>query len=227
MRKLIFVSALSMSIGSVAIAHEEEHMEVTAPNECCTTPLPGGLGMLAGWVGASGPSGAASLKEAALKAAITKAAKQKSKKEEKKEAEKNEYDKATDGKSNNDSLYRELGLTFRQLFDNGGRLKVKQTVEHPDGRKETLEIEDCVPSGPLNPKELNCTMQKFELFTDPTDGVERWALTLAVVEPAYNPKHYDANARGWYPKVIDDQTFTIVFETEADLFYQLDRIDGR
>lgn len=52
-------------------------------------------------------------------------------------------------------------------------------------------------------------------------------ITRRPTDQAYNPKHYDANARGWYPKVIDDQTFTIVFETEADLFYQLDRIDGR
>ncbi|WP_141731099.1 hypothetical protein [Oligoflexus tunisiensis] len=225
MRTLITMSVLSISLSSsFLLAHEEEHMEVTAPNECCAAPLPGGLGMLAGWVGASGAaSGSASLKDVALKAAVEKAIKQKTKKE-KREEEKNEYDKATDGEQNNDALYREVGKSWRDLFKSGGSYKLKYTNKNTG---EELLIEDCEPSGPLNPKVHNCTMQKFELFTDPTDGVERWAFTLAVVEPAYNPKHYDANPSGWYPKVVDGQTFTIVFETEADLFWQLDRIDGR
>ncbi len=226
MRKsLLCMSLLTMSLGSNLHAEEEgEHMEVTAPNECCQTPLPGGLGLLAGWVGASGASGSASLRDVALKAAVEKAVKQKTKKEKKEEAEKNDHDKATDGVSNNDVLYQEVGKSWRDLTKSGGTYKL-----HYKNAKtgEELRIEDCEPSGPLNPKVHNCTQQKFELFTDPTDGEVKWAFTLSVVEPAYNPKHYDANANGYYPKVVDDQTFTIVFQTEADLFWQLDRIDGR
>lgn len=214
-------------MASNAVAGDEEHMEVTAPSECCQTYIPVSLGLLTGWVGASASAGPASLKDVALKASVDKAVKQKSKRDQKKEEEKTEYDKATDNKSNNDSLYREAGLTFRQLLDNGSKLKIRFTDEKPDGSKQTLEIEDCTPSGPLNPNKVTCTQQTFEQFTDPTDGVEKWAFTMAVVEAAYNPKHYDANSRGWYPKVVDNQTFTLVFETEADLMWQLNKVAGR
>jgi len=207
-------------------AGDEEYVEVTAPNECCQTPMPGTLGLLMGMVGAPTGTGSGSVRDVALKAAMNKALKEKNKKQ-KKEEEKNDYDKATDGKSDTSTLYQEIGSSWRDLMSTGSKERLKYSKTNPDGSSETVEYENCVPSGPLNPKVLNCTEQKFELFTDPTDGAERWAFTLSVIEAAYNPKHYYANKNGWYPKVVDDQIFTIVFETEADLLWQLNRIAGR
>lgn len=78
--------------------------------------------------------------------------------------------------------------------------------------------------GPLNPGGVKCTQQKLELFTDPTDGVERWAFTLAVVEGRYNPKHFDAEPSGYYAAVVDKQSFTLVFDTIEDLNWQLQQV---
>lgn len=200
-------------------------MEVTAPNECCQTPLPGGLGLLVGWVGASGASaGSATLKDAALKAAAKKAAEQKSKKEKDKEEQEQEESQFQQFTQNNPNalavLFHEIGVTIRFLFGTGYNYEAK--TKDSDGNE--VSIKDCQPSGPLNPNKVTCTQQKFELFTDPTDGIERWAFTLAVVEAGYNPKHIEANAQGYYPKVVDGQSITVVFETEADLIQQLKEI---
>lgn len=219
---MLSISLLALSLGSNLYAEEEgEHMEVTAPNECCQTPLPGGLGMLTGWVGASGASsGSASLKDTALKAAMQKAAKQKSKKQEKKEEQKTQYDKATQAEGSAlEAFINQLGAFFLQATDSGGVTYMK----YKKGDEE-FEFKDCVPSGPLNPNKLTCTEEKLELFTDPTDGVEKWAYTLSEVEPKYNPKHYDAHPNGYYPSVVDNQTFTIVFQTQAELVWQIRQI---
>jgi hypothetical protein len=226
-KPLCMATALGVSLCSsiMVFAGEEEHMEVTAPNECCQTPMPGTIGLVMGMVGAPTAAGGG-VREAALKMAVERAAKQKKKNKDKKEEEKTEYDKVTDGTAT-DTAFREIGSTFRQLFENGEREKFKYSKKNPDGSIEIMEYENCVPSGPLNPSGIKCTEQKFELFTDPLDGMPKWAFTMSVIEAKYNPKHYDANARGFYPAVVGDQTFTLVFETEADLMWQLNKVAGR
>ncbi len=177
-------------------------------------------------VGAPTAAGGGGVRDAALKLAMDKAAKQKKKSKDKKEEEKTEYDKATDGTSS-DSAFREIGASFRQLFDSGEKEKLKYSKKNPDGSDELMQYEHCVPGGLLNPRGIKCTEQKFELFTDPLDNMPKWAFTMSVVEAKYNPKHYFANANGYYPAVVDDQTFTLVFETEADLLWQLNKVAGR
>jgi hypothetical protein len=226
MKRLIAASILSMSIAAPGLAGEEEHMEVTAPNECCQAPLPGGLGLIAGWTGASGVKGAgsASLKDAALKAEIKKSAEQKSKSqkaEEEKKQEQTEYDKFM---QNNPSalavFFRELGLSFRAMIYGGEVYK----AEMKDENGNDVSIEDCRPGGPMNPNGVRCSEKKFELFVDPTDGREKWAFTFSVVEAKYNPRHYDANKNGYYPAVVNNKTISLVFETEADLIWQLQQV---
>jgi hypothetical protein len=92
-----------------------------------------------------------------------------------------------------------------------------------DGSQENLEIKDCVPSGILNPKNP-CTQEKIERFTDPTDGVEKFVYTLAIVQADYNPKHIEAEASGYYAKVVDNQQIFVIFETIPDLIWQLEKI---
>ncbi|HYX38368.1 MAG TPA: hypothetical protein VE954_35140 [Oligoflexus sp.] len=121
-------------------------------------------------------------------------------------------------------LFHELGLTIRHLFGTGYDYEVKTE----DGEGNKAEIRDCQPSGSLNPNKVDCTQQKFELFTDPTDGVERWAFTYAVVVGKYNPQHYYSEksgySNGYYAEVVDGQSITVVFETEADLISQLTKV---
>jgi len=222
MKKFFIVVSL-LSIASQGFAYDDgEHMEVSAPNECCQIPQE--LVMLTGWVGASSMGGAATLKEAALKAAAKKAAQQKSKKQEKKEEEQQEENEFQQFTENNPGalsvLFHEIGLTLRQLLANGLDYKVK--IKDADGNETT--IEDCQPSGPWNPDKHTCTKEKFELFIDPTDGAARWAFTFAVVEAAYNPIHLESDAQGYYPKVVEMQSFTLVFDTEAELIEQLKQI---
>jgi hypothetical protein len=221
-KPLLCISLLAMSLGSNLFAGDDtEYVDVSAPNECCQTPLPGSLGLLVGWVGASGASGSGTLRDTAVKAAMTKAIKEKSKKQEKKEEQKNAYDKATTSEGGAlEALINQIGALFLQATDNGGRT----TLEYDGPNGEKLKFEDCVPSGPLNPNNLTCTEEKFERFIDPTDGVEKWAFTISVIEPKYNPKHYDANASGYYPAVVGGQTFSLVFETKEDLSWQLQQI---
>ncbi len=54
-------------------------MEVTAPHECCQTPLPGTISLIMGMVGAPTAAGGGGVRDAALKLAMDKAAKQKKK----------------------------------------------------------------------------------------------------------------------------------------------------
>jgi len=54
--------------------------------------------------------------------------------------------------------------------------------------------------------------------------MEKWAFSISVVESKYNPKHYDADASGYYPAVVDGQTFSIVVESKDDLLWQLRRV---
>ncbi len=121
-----------------------------------------------------------------------------------------------------EAFINQVGLLLHQAVDNGGSERLK----YSNGKGETLEYEDCVPSGPLNPNKHTCTEEKIELFTDPTDGAERWLYSVAVVELKYNPKHYYAHSNGYYPSVVDNQWITIVFETESDLAFQIRRIAG-
>ncbi len=222
MKKLIVLALISFA--SQGFAEEEgEHMEVTAPNECCAG-LPQGLSILSGWVGATGASaGTASLKDASLKAAMNKAIKDKSKAKEKKEEDKNQYEKATSSEGGAlEAFIKEVGALSRQAFDNGG----VETFKYTNGKGETIEYKDCVPSGPLNPNKLTCTEEKIELFTDPTDGAERWLYSVKVVEFKYNPQHYYAYPNGYYASVVDNQWITVVFENESDLAFQIRRIAG-
>ena len=220
MKKILALTALAFI--STAALGDEEYMEVTAPNECCQPPMPAGLGLIMSMGGSVAVSAAAGgLKQAAVDVAMKKAIKEKSKKQEKKEEQKNAYEKATTSEGGAlEALINQLGALFMQATENGGRTKLK--YEGPNGEK--LEFEDCVPSGPLNPNKLTCTEQKFEIFTDPTDGMEKWAFSISVVEPKYNPKHYDADASGYYPAVVDGQTFSIVVESKDDLLWQLRRV---
>ncbi|HET9241391.1 MAG TPA: hypothetical protein VFO10_29260 [Oligoflexus sp.] len=222
-KSVIAVLALT-SVSTQAFAGDEEYMEVAAPNECCQTPLPGSLGMLTGWVGAAGAAasgGSATLKGAALKAAAKKAAEQKSKANEKKDEtqqQANEFQEVTQGNPGVlQTLIHELGLTWRQAMDTGVRYQAKEK----DSNGNEVTIEECKPGGPLASNGIKCTQQKIELFTDPTDGVERWVFTLSVVEARYNPIHYEAEPSGYYAEVVDKQTLSLIFDTMEDLTWQL------
>lgn len=227
MRKLIIFATISVVAPQVSA--DEEYMEVAAPNECCQTPMPGTLGLIASMAGAPSASIAAGgLKAAATKYALERAAKQREARQKSKEKaeQQSQYDDATtQGKG--DTVAKELGATARQALDSGSSFYMKYKRYDPETKNviEELEIKDCQPSGILNPK-TPCTQQKYEIFFDPNDGVEKWALTLAIVEPAYNPRHYEADKSGFYPKVVDGQSFTIVFESIADLEYQIRQISG-
>ncbi len=221
--KLICTVAFALSLCPTAFAGDEEYMEVTAP-DLSGAPLPSGLGLLAGFVGASGASGAATMKQVALKQAIKTVQETKSKKAEEKKDEQqqqeNEFDKATNGNPGVlQTLIHEVGLTLRQLLDNGAVLE----AETKDADGSTTTIKDCRPSGPLNPNKLPCTQQKLELFTDPTDGVERWVWSLAVVEGKYNPKHYYADADGYHAEVVDKQVIYIIFDNMEDFTWQFNQ----
>ena len=112
---------------------------------------------------------------------------------------------------------RELGLTLRAALEGG----TNSTAEMQDENGNPVKIQECTPGGPLNPNAVKCTQQRFEPFIDPTDNLPRWAWTFSVVEAAYNPKHYEADSSGYYPKVVGNQTITLVFDTEADLITQV------
>jgi hypothetical protein len=218
----LIVALMSSSFLASSAFADEEYMEVTAPNECCQTPMPAGLGLIMSMGGSAAASAASGgLKQAAVDVAMKKAIKEKSKKQEKKEEQKNAYEKATTSEGGAlEALINQIGALFMQATDNGGKTTLK--YEGPNGEK--LEFEDCVPSGPLNPNKVTCTEQKFEIFVDPTDGMEKWAFSISVVEPKYNPKHYDADASGYYPAVVGGQTFSIVVESKDDLLWQLRRV---
>jgi hypothetical protein len=225
MKKMMLFAVISAT-ATQAFAGDEEYMEVTAPNECCQTPMPGTLGLIMGMTGAPAATAGGTVKDAALKMALDRVAKQKKKAQEKKEAEKTELDKAAESQSAATALVKEVGATFRDIMSVGEREKFKYKARRPDGSiSEEFEYEHCVPGGPANPNAIKCTEEKFEQFTD-LDGMEKWAFTISEIQSKYNPKHYYANSRGYYPEVVDSQTFTVVFESEADLVWQLNTAFG-
>lgn len=224
--RLLTAALISSSFLASSAFADEEYVEVTAPNECCQTPMPGTLGLIAGMTGAPAAASGGSVKDAALKMAVDRVAKQKKKAQEKKEAEKTELDKASESESAATAIVKEVGASFRDIMSAGERERFKYTKRNPDGSiSEEFEYENCVPGGPANPNGIKCTEKKFEQFTD-LDGMEKWAFTISVIQAKYNPKHYYANSRGYHPEVVDSQTFTIVFESEADLVWQLNRAFG-
>ncbi|HYX19175.1 MAG TPA: hypothetical protein VE944_33470 [Nostoc sp.] len=226
-----FMILVALSIASEGFAEEEgEHMEVTAPSECCGV-LPGGLGLVAGFAGASGASaGTASLTAASLKAATKRAAEQRARQEQQtREQQQTQFSDAIQTKdpAKQSNVWDFLMNLTDNLLGGGQTSFSKSTTQNEDGTVTETETQNCQAGGPLNPNNVPCTQHKFELFTDPTDGVEKWAYTMAVIEPKYNPKHYYAEPSGYYASVIDDQSFTIVFESKEELLSQLRQIGGR
>jgi hypothetical protein len=222
----LIVALMSSSFLASSAFADEEYVEVTAPNECCQTPMPGTLALIMGMTGAPAAASGGTVKDAALKMAVDRIAKQKKKAQQKKEAEKTELDKASESESAATALVKEVGASFRDILSAGEREKFKYKARRPDGSiSEEFEYENCVPGGPANPNAIKCTEEKFELFTD-LDGMEKWAFTISEIQAKYNPKNYYANSRGYYPAVVDSQTFTIVFESEADLVWQLNKAFG-
>jgi hypothetical protein len=229
LKAAIFCSAFAMASSS---AFAEEYMEVAAPNECCQAPLPAGLGLLMGMAGTPSASAAGGgLRAVALKAAVNRAAEQRSQEQQEQQSQEQKETQYNDAVQNKDSakqtnVWDFLSNLTNKLLDGGQLDYEKSTTKNEDGTITETETRNCKAGGPLNPNNVPCTYHKFEYFTDPTDGSQKWAYTMSVIEPKYNPKHYDADASGHYPSVIGNQTFTIVFETKEDLMWQLRRIGG-
>ncbi len=231
LKTAMLCSSLALSSTSV-FAGDDEYMEVTAPNECCQTPLPGGLGLLMGMVGT--PTAAAAgggLRGVALRAAVTRAAQQRAQQQEEQtqQQQQTQYNDAIQTKepAKQTNVWDFLSNLTNKLLDGGEYNTSISTTENEDGSITETETKKCKAGGPLNPNNVPCTHHQFEMFTDPTDGMPKWAYTMSVIEPKYNPKHYYADASGYYPSVIGNQTFTIVFESKEDLLWQLRLIGGR
>jgi hypothetical protein len=106
------------------------------------------------------------------------------------------------------------------MLDNGSSFEAH--TKDADGSE--VHIRDCVPSGPLNPNKHTCTQQKVERFIDPTDGVERYVWSFAVVEGKYNPKHYYADKDGYHAEVVDKQVVYLIFDFGDDMSWQLGQV---
>lgn len=228
LKAAVFCSALAMA-SSNAFAGDDEYMEVTAPNECCQAPLPAGLGLIMGMTGSPAALGSGGLRAAALNAAVNRAAEQRAQQEQQtQQQQQTQYNDAVQNKdtAKQTNVWDFLSNLTNKLLDGGQLDYQKSTTKNEDGSVTETETRNCKAGGPLNPNNVPCTHHKFEYFTDPTDGSQKWAYTMSVIEPKYNPKHYDADASGYYPSVIGNQTFTIVFETKEDLMWQLRRIGG-
>lgn len=232
LKTALFCSALAIASNN-AFAGDDEYMEVTAPNECCQTPMPAGLGLIMGMAGSpSALAAGGGLRSVALKAAASRAAEQRAeqKQEQKTEQEKQtQYNDAIQTKdpAKQTNMWDFLSTLVNNVFDNGYQKYSKSTTKNEDGTITETETRECKAGGPLNKNNVPCTIHQFEVFNDPTDGTPKWAYTMSVIEPKYNPKHYDADASGYYPSVIDNQTLTIVFESKEDLLWQMRKIGGR
>lgn len=231
--RILTVALISSSFLASNAFADEEYVEVTAPNECCQTPMPAALGLImsmGGSVAASASAGG--LKGAALKVALDRAAEQRSQQEQEQKSQQEKQTQYNDAIQNKDqtkqtNVWDFLSNLTDRLLEGGTNTLSKSTTQNEDGSVTETETKSCKAGGPLNKNNVPCTNHKFEIFDDPTDGQPRWAYTMSVIEPKYNPKHYDADASGYYPSVIGKQTFTIVFESKEDLLWQLRKIGGR
>lgn len=206
MKSTFLIAALFTSsfLASNAFAGDDEHMEVTAPNECCAA-LPSGLGMLTGW----GPTSSSGMGAVTLAAAATRANKTTVKKaREKKAKQPPEQTPKTPGIF--DRIISQLSITFQIKVD-----------VYKDG-KPVGSLQACqgaASGGVENP----CEIVKREQFIDPTDGMEKFVTTIAVVNPVYNPKHVDADSSGWYPQIVTGQALYIIHQTDSEFYFELNK----